>query len=83
MQMATDIRAAIRGAASWRAVVRRPGSVDGKDGNEVGEGGKKVQWEDEGEGDEGSEGEEVGNEVGCDFRGGRGVNCCWLAGFVK
>lgn len=25
----------------------------------------------------------VGNEVGCDFRGGRGVNCCWLAGFVK
>lgn len=59
MQMATDIRAAIRGAASWRAVVRRPGGVDGKDGNEVGEGGKKVQWEDEGEGDEGSEGEEV------------------------
>lgn len=55
MQMATDIRAAIRGAVSWRAVVSRPGGVHGKDG----EGGKKVQWEDEGEGDEGSEGEEV------------------------
>lgn len=57
MQMATDIRAAIRGAVSWRAVVSRRGSVDGKGG----EAGKKVQWEDEGEGegDEGSEGEEV------------------------
>lgn len=59
MQMATDIRAAIRGAVSWRAVVSRPGGVDGKDGNKVGEGGKKVRWEDESEGDEGSEGEEV------------------------
>lgn len=25
----------------------------------------------------------VGDEVGCYFCGGGGVDCCWLAGFVE
>lgn len=51
MQLATDIRAVIRGAVQARAILRRPVGGD-TGGGEVGE--KKVRWE-----GEGSEGEEV------------------------
>lgn len=56
MQLATDIRAAIRGAVSWRAMVGRAagGLQDGGQDGGQGKGrGKQVRWEnDESEGEE-------------------------------
>lgn len=70
IQLASDIRAAVKAAVSWRGMVRSAsgggGAGGGKKGGKAGAGagaGKAVRWENENEGSEGEEEEMDQNEA--------------------
>lgn len=66
IQLASDIRAAVKAAVSWRGMVRSAsgGGAGGKKGGKAGAGaGKVVRWGNENEGSEGEEEEMDQNEA--------------------
>ena len=68
IQLASDIRAAVKAAVSWRGMVRSAGGggggAGGRKGGKAGDGvGKAVRWGNENEGSEGEEEEMDQNEA--------------------
>ena len=63
IQLASDIRAAVKAAVSWRGMVRSASGGAGSGGKKGGKAGKGVRWGNENEGSEGEEEEMDQNEV--------------------